>query len=91
MVIANKFYKLPRTKLILSIFVLHYPKDELTPYDQFSMSMILGRKRVPLMPSTESDEEEMMKNAISISQTVYPIKAFDGGGEGKLSTKFRHC
>ena len=60
-VIANKFYKLPGTKLILSIAAGFLHQNELTPHDQFSMSMILGRKRVPLMPSTESDEKEMMK------------------------------
>lgn len=87
-IIANKFYNLPGTKLILSIAAGLLSQNELTPYEQFSMSMILGRKRFPLMPSTEPDEEEMIKNAISIAQTVYPIKVFDGGGKGELSTQF---
>ena len=86
-IMATKFYKLPRTKLILSIFVLHYPKDELTPYAQLSMGMILGKKRAPTL-SPDLDEEKMTRGAIGIANAWYPIKAFNEGVEGRLSTAF---
>lgn len=85
--VVAKFYKLPRTKLILSIFILHYPKDEVSLGPQLSMSMILGRKRV-LVPSSNLDEERMLKDAVGIANTWYPLKAFDDGFEGSLSTAF---
>jgi len=82
----TKFYKLPQTKLILSVFAGHHPKDEPKPIeDVLIMSMVLGKKRI----SPLSDEpEEMTKYAVGVAQAWYPMEIFDKGSEGLLHTSY---
>lgn len=86
--VINKFYKLPRTKLILSVSVVHYPKHELTPSeDVLMMLMALGKKKISFF-SDFLEDEKMVKDTINLAQTGYPIELFDKGGKGVLSTAF---
>ena len=70
-----RFYKLPRTNLILSVGVGYVPNGE-TPSDpQLMVMMILGRKKAPISSDAESDKffDEITKHAVSQLQVGYPM------------------
>ena len=82
--LINKFYKLPRTKLILSVLTYASPKDG-TLDDTLVLSMFLSEKRVS--PS-DFEDEKTTKGLVNSTQAVYPITAFDKGDLGVLSMPF---
>ena len=80
-----KYYKLPRTNVILSVVAGYVPND-----DEFGthlvLSMFLGKKKILLYP--DFDNEKIAKDAINFAFAFYPIRAFDKGVKGLLSTAF---
>ena len=86
--VITKFYKLPRTELILSVLA-YAPK--VPKYEKLSgtlvVTMILGKKRFPVA-SPDFDDEEMKKDIVSATSAGYPIGSFNKGGEGLLSMPF---
>ena len=85
MVEITKYYKLPQTKLILSVAAGYVPND-----DEFgthlALAMFLGKKKI--LPSPDFDNEKIAKDAITVAFAFYPIRAFDKGVKGLLSTAF---
>ena len=80
-----KYYKLPRTKLVLSVLADYVPND-----DEFGthlvLSMLLGKKKI--LSSPDFDNEKLAKDVINVTFALYPIRAFDKGAKGLLSTSF---
>lgn len=81
----TRFYKIPQTKLILSVFVAYTLKNESFGEKVIAQQMILGKKRFSIT-SPEIDEET--RYLVSSAFVVYPVKAFDEEGKGVLSMSF---
>ena len=93
-----KFYKLPRTKLILSVFIGyiskigHISKGEELGNQVIVQQMVLSKKRVPFSSESGLGEffgnDKMTKNIIDTVQIVYSTKAFDGSEGMTVSMPF---
>ena len=85
-----KYYKLPRTKLILSVGVGYVLNGKTSSSPQLITMMNLGKKKVPISPDAEAYNffDEITKHAVSHVQVRYPLAAFDKGGEGTFYMPF---
>ena len=89
-VYVAKFYKLPRTKLILSVLVGYAPESKLSSVPQLRTMMVLGERKVPFFSNTEFDKffDGSTKHAVNYVLVGYPLAAFDKGGEGTFYMPF---
>jgi len=89
-VVITKFYKLPRTELILSVAVAYSPKGEMFGEQSIMQQMVLGKKRFPFFSDSKLDEffDGDTKHAVSDVSVVYSVKAFDKGNKGALLINF---
>ena len=85
-----KYYKLPRTKLILSVLVGYAPESKLSSVPQLRTMMVLGERKVPFFSNTEFDKffDGSTKHAVNYVLVGYPLAAFDKGGEGTFYMPF---
>jgi len=86
----TKFYKLPRTKLTLSILVFYAPENKISSAPQLIATMILGKRKVPVSSDSEHNKffDEITKHAVIEVSAGYPMKAFDEKSLAGLSMSF---
>lgn len=86
----TRHYKLPRTKLILSVSPYYVKKGDITsPFmkgDYLGVGMILGKKKI--LPSDDIGDEKLTRSVVDIAESMYPIKALGKGGKGVLTILF---
>ena len=96
--LANKFYDVPRTKLILSVAVVYAPPTKYGLLEGFIIQMVLGKKKVSELFVGNNKEDssgllfverrKLTKDVVGFAQTGYSTEAFEKEGEGVLSMAF---
>ena len=85
MLMANKFYGVPKTKLTLSVAVLYAPASTYGSAAALIVQMVLGKKKVL---GLFTEKRKLTKDVVGFAQTVHSMEAFEKEGEGMLSMAF---